>query len=345
MKTKRSLQTMFYLIILLSIVLAGCGGGSAKKVDPPFIRVVTGTVETGPAGSLAAAQDNSQLAAGATVKTSAESRAGLIFTDGSQIMLEPNTEIALVDGDGIGLSLVSGQLWAASNTVAIHVDAGGPVATGTAVGFNISKDESKVTVSSVGGSTTFAAGGSEVTVANSQVAVSEGNGAPSTPTALEVTSALRIVLEGEALAYLADPAGRAVGYHPTREFPISQIPNGWYSGKAARPQVISVPNLEPGEYTILLVAAGNQSAWKIKVGTAGADLNYTERSTSSSITWGTPTGITLKISLDADGNPVLDEMSAIWTLYVDPPGKVALGEELKRTTILPGAIAPTWINQ
>ncbi len=345
MNTKRNASKLVYLLILLSLVLAGCGGGGSKAIEPPILRVVSGTVETGPAGSLAAAQDGTQLAAGATVKTGADGRAGLFFSDGSQVMLEPDTEIALAEGEGIALKLASGQLWAASNTAAVSVDAGGPVAAGTAVAFDVAKEGEKVTVSSVGGNTTFTAGGSNATVAAGQVSVSEANGAPSAPAALEVKNALRIVVEGEALLYLADPSGRAVGYHPTREYSVSQIPNGWYSGEKSRPQIISVPNPEPGEYTILLVAAGNQAGWKMAVGTAGADLVYTERKDSSTITWGTPTGITLKIAIGADGTPVIDEMSAIWTLYTDPPGKGAVNDDLKRLKISFGEAVPAWVNQ
>ncbi|TLN18931.1 FecR domain-containing protein [bacterium] len=285
------------------------------------------------------------MAAGDTVKTGADGRVGLFFSDGSQVMLEPDTEIALAAGDGIALTLAGGQLWAAANTAAISVDAGGPVAAGTAVGFDVAKEGEKVTVSSVGGNTTFTAGGSSATVAAGQVSVSEGNGAPSAPAAIEVKNALRIVVEGEALLYLADPSGRAVGYHPTREYMVSQIPDGWYSGEKSRPQTITVPNPEPGEYTILLVAAGNQAGWKMAVGTAGADLVYTERKDSSTITWGTPTGITLKISIGADGTPVVDEMSAIWTLYTDPPGKAAVSDDLKRLKISFGETVPAWANQ
>lgn len=345
MNTKRNATKLVYLLILLSLVLAGCGGGGGKTVEPPTIRVVAGTVEAGPAGSLTTVQDGAQLSAGAAVKTGADGRAALFFSDGSEITLEPNTEIAFSDGEGISLSLVSGKLWAASNTFAVSVDAGGPVASGSAVGFDVAKEGDKVTVTSVGGDTTFSAGGSNVTVANGQVSSSTANGAPSAPVALEVKNALRIVVEGEALLYLADPAGRAIGYHPTREYPVSQIPDSWYSGEKSRPQIISVPNPMAGEYTILLVAAGNQAGWKMAVGTAGSDLVYTERKDSSTITWGTPTGITLKISIGADGTPVVEEMSAIWTLYVDPPGKGAVSDDLKRVKILFGGAAPAWANQ
>lgn len=342
---KQYLRRVLNLVILLSLALAGCGGGGNKSVEPPTIRVVAGTVETGPAGTLAAAKDGAKLEAGATIKTGGDSRAGLFFTDGSQVMVEPNTEVSLSKGEGISLLLTNGSIWVASSEVTAKVDAGGPMISGTKVGFAIKKEDSKVTVSSVGGQTTFSAGGNDVTIASGQASTSDGNKAPSTPQATEVKSALRINIEGEALVYLADPSNRGVGYHPTREYPVSQIPNGWYSGEKSRPQIISVPNPEAGTYTILLVAAGNQAGWKIAVGTAGSDLVYAEKKTSSTITWGTPTGITLKISIGENGAPVIDEMSAIWTLYSDPPGKGAVNDDLKRKTILFGETAPTWIGK
>jgi len=341
MNTKLYLRKAVYILVTISLVLAGCGGGKAS--EPPFIRVISGTVQTGKDGAWAAAVDNVQLQAGAGVKTCADCRAALVFKDGSMIELEPDTEVAFVDGESISLNLAAGMIWVASNESSVSVDAGGPVAVASKAGFSVTRSGGEVKVTSVGSVIKFAAGGSEVQIPSGQMSISSNGSAPTSPANIEVKNALRITLTGEAMAYIADPSGRGIGYHPTKEIPVNQIPNGWYVGKTGRPQVISVPNIAEGEYTIILVAANNQSAWKIKVGLAGADLNYSELETSSSITWGTPTGITLIVKMDENGVPTA-EMSPIWTLYVDPPGKVALGEELKRTTISAGETAPVWTN-
>ena len=180
--------------------------------------------------------------------------------------------------------------------------------------------------------------GSTTTIPNGSYAVA-GDGAVS---AIETVSALELVLEGDALLFFAEPSGRVVGFHPTREMITNQIPLAWYSGLEARPQILNVPNVEPGEYTILLVASGNQSAWSMDIKLAGEDGIYDDVvSKSSMITWGTPTGITLRIRENDEGL-VLDA-SDIWTLYEAPPGVVGMADELKREELQTGT-APTWVE-
>lgn len=339
MKLKTNMWIVIPLFIILVLLLTACSSGSST-VEPPFIRVLSGSVQTGTGGSWNPATDDSQLAAESSIKTDKNSYAFLSFKDGSSIEMEPETEIVLSKGTGISAVLAAGQVWIVANTATVSIDAGGPTASGTTTAFSVSRNGSEVTVSATGGKAKFSAGGSDVEVASGQVSKSTG-GAPEAPSAIQIKNALRLKLTGEALIYLADPQGRAIGYHPTKEIFTNQIPNSWYAGKEGRPQVITVPNITEGEYTFLMVAANNQSAWKLQIGFAGSDLKFDQYETSSSITWGTPTGITMKVRLDSNGVPKAD-ISAIWTLYVNPPGKVSEGAGLKHTTINAGAEIPGW---
>jgi hypothetical protein len=339
MNPPKKLRFTFFLTLMLVLLLTACGADSGQ-VEPPFIRIVSGTVQAGTGGAWSPAGEDVKLAAESSIKTDKASYALLTFKDGSTIELEPETELALSKGTGISAVLNSGQVWVIANTATATIDAGGPTASGTATAFSITRNGSEVTVSATGGKAKFTASGSTVEVGSGQIAKSSGAG-PEAPAAIQVKNALRINLTGEALLYLADPQGRAIGYHPTKEIFTNQIPNSWYAGKAGRPQVITVPNITEGEYTILMVAANNQSAWKIQIGFAGSDLKFDQFETSSSITWGTPTGITMKVRLDANGVPKAD-ISAIWTLYVNPPGKVSEAADLKHTTVNAGADVPAW---
>ena len=339
MKTKPVINLVLILFVLMGLSLTGCKKNSAS--EPPFLSVVSGSVQSGSAGSLKAAEDGKQLAPDATVKTGADGRALLTYKDGSTISLLPDTEITFPSGESIIVKLTAGSVWTASSENQITIDAGGSTATGKQVNFLTTKKGDEVSVSPTGGVVKFKAGGSEIEVPNGQISTSTGS-APSAPKAIEVKNAIHINLKGEALVYLVDPLNRAIGYHPTQEMTTNQIPLGWYSGKEGRPQVISVVDVMEGEYTILLVAAGNQANWDIKIGSAGADLNYTDNDMSSSITWGTPTGITMQVTLDAKGTPKLS-LSDIWTLYEAPHGKATnLSDALKRTKILVGPQQPPW---
>jgi len=339
MKTKPFINLVLILFVLFGLSLTGCKKSSAS--EPPALSIVKGAVQSGSAGALKAAEDGKQLAADATVKTAADGQALLTYKDGSTVSVLPDSEVSLGTGEGIIVKLASGSVWSASSENQIAIEAGGSTTTGKQVSFLVSKKGDEVSVSPTGGSVKFKAGGSEVEVPNGQVSTSSGS-APSVPKAIEVKNAIHINLKGEALVYLVDPLNRAIGYHPTQEMTTNQIPMGWYSGKEGRPQIISVINLMEGEYTILLVAAGNQTNWDIKIGSAGADLNYKDTDMSSSITWGTPTGITMKVLLDKQGTPKL-ELSDIWTLYEAPLGKATnLSDQLKRTKILIGAQQPPW---
>ncbi len=206
------------------------------------------------------------------------------------------------------------------------------------------RGSSDTTVSASGASVKFSAGGSEVEIPSGQFSVSSGGAAPSAPAAIEVNNAARFELTGEAYIYFVDPEGRAIGYHPTAEYPVYQIPDGFYSGKAGRPQVIGVPNLSAGECTVMLVAVNNQTSWKMTFEFAGKDLVFEGPEKSSSITWGTPTGITINLRFDDQGNPI-PEVSNTWTLYGNPRGVAyTLENSMKRADMNFGTIPPAWLG-
>lgn len=325
------------LVILCSLVLTACGG--AAKVEPPTVTTLNGTVEVG--GK--AASGDTVAGAADTIKTGADSRALITYNDGSTITLSPNSELALTTGDGINAKLTAGEAWAVANDQIITISADDAKASVKNGGYDLAKNDSGLTLTSVGSKAKFTNAAGSVDVASGQSSTASGSAAPSTPADKKIKQTLQIKLTGEALVYLVDPLGRAIGYHPTQTATTNQIPLGFYSGKDARPQIIFLPEVLEGEYTILLVAAGNQTAWELEVGTAGEDGKLTTKNMSSMITWGTPTGITMKIALDPAGTPDAS-LSPIWTLYDRPPGKMALGDVLKKIKIKQGADKPAWMK-
>ena len=336
------IKILILVVLITSLNLVGCSGGTIN-VAPPFIRIIGGQVDIGTSSSFTAAQDNTQLSKGDTIKTGAESRAVLFFEEGTQIELEPETELTIEDVDGISVSLSNGSVWFAANQAIATLDAGGPLVTAQNGGFWVSKSDQDIFVSSVGSKIELESGETKIEIPSGYYSVVQPNGTPSTPEQIEVNNALRIVLEGEALVFISDPEGRSLGYHPYATITLNHIPNGWYSGKESRPQIISIPNIDVGEYIIILVAAANQTSWRISIGIGGEDLEFSELTTSSSITWGTPTGIYLNVRINPDGD-IIAERSDIWTLYSNPPGFLSLVDTLKRVNIHFGKEAPFWVG-
>jgi hypothetical protein len=333
----KKINILCSLVILFSLILSGCGG--TAKVEPPTVTAIKGTVEVGgkaiTADTIAAAED--------TVKTGADSRALITYTDGSTMTLSPNSELALTAGEGINAKLNAGEAWAVANSQVTTISAGDAKASVKNGAFDLVMNASDVTLTSVGNKVKFSNAAGSVDVASGQLSTISGTSAPAAPADKPIKQSLQIKLTGEALAYLVDPLGRAIGYHPTQTATTNQIPLGFYSGKESRPQIIFVPETIEGEYTILLVAAGNQAAWDLEVGTAGADGKLATTKMSSMITWGTPTGITMKMTVDSAGTPTAS-LSPIWTLYDRPPGTMALGDVLKKVKINQGAEKPVWIK-
>lgn len=332
----------FWVIFVTAALLfsfSGCSGEN-KAAEPPTLTILSGDIQVQTELNWGPAVDATQLSVNSGVITASDSWALLTYSDASTITVEPESEISLVDSAEIQVKLISGKVWAVSNSTRINIETDASKASGTTTGFEVFKEGNNITVNSSGGTVKFDAGGSSVDIPSGQFATSDG-GSPSSPQEIKVENALRMKLEGEVLLYLVDSRGLAIGYHPTQEITTNQIPLGWYSGKEGRPQIISVPNLIAGEYTILLVAAGNQSPWKLWVGTAGSDLVYEDTETSSMITWGTPTGITMDVYL-TEGEAPRIQLSAIWTLYVAPPGKVGPIEGMKRMEIYTGPDMPPW---
>lgn len=333
----KNIRIPLFLVIIIGLLVTSCGGN--VNVEPPTVSILSGTAEVG--GK--AVEKETVAGTVDTIKTGADSRVLVTYNDGSTIALSQNTELTLTTGEGINAILGAGEAWAVANDQIITISVDGTKASVKNGGYYLVKNGSDITLTSVGNKVKFANSAGNVDVASGQSSLVAGGAAPSTPADKTIKQTLQIKLSGEALAYLVDPLGRAIGYHPTQTATTNQIPLGYYSGEDSRPQIIFLPEVLDGEYTILLVAAGNQSAWELEVGTAGEDGKLITINTTSMITWGTPTGITMKMAVDSAGTPAAS-LSPIWTLYERPPGTMALGDVLKKIKIRQGADKPTWIK-
>lgn len=68
-----------------------------------------------------------------------------------------------------------------------------------------------------------------------------------------------MVVQSPVNILVTDPDGRRIGFDPVTETVVNEIPSGTYSGPGTEPQIIEIPMMLPGQYTMLIIGTGTGS--------------------------------------------------------------------------------------
>jgi hypothetical protein len=242
-------------IALLAIVFTLARPGAPAAAST--LTVFSGAVEVARDGSWTAADDGAQLAEGAHLRTSADGRALVTFSDGSTAALEPHTELVLerVHMDGareISIDQRSGRIW---NDVASDDRAGSayvvrtPDAVVRALGtvFETAVEDGETAVSTAEGTVEVQTDDEQVQVAPGELLRLAGR---------RVTERVKsdpagVSVQAPFVASLVAEHGAATGAR-TDGVVFRQLAGVMTTDPGEAPQEFDLMRAAPGIYTLLL---------------------------------------------------------------------------------------------
>jgi hypothetical protein len=117
---KNAFRNACAALMASAVLLAGTADAGGANKDQPKLTFIKGVVEVGTDGKLVKPKRGAAVAAGAVVKTGADSRAELTFPDGSVVRIGPGAELKIEGSTfdhktktvGVQAELLGGEAWA-----------------------------------------------------------------------------------------------------------------------------------------------------------------------------------------------------------------------------------------